>query len=142
LASEAIVERLAGVVVTTMGFKETAPFPAQSDGMIARPWHPDRLDEALLAKVPQFAVTRVEAAIVRVAQVTTGDHSERADGRQRARFRTAQRVFAIAIPHDLALETARQVEPPREHVARIQGSFPAVTIAAITLALRPSRIVE
>ena len=54
-----------------------------------------------------------------VSEITTGDHSECTDGRQRAHLRAAQRVFAIAVANDLAIEPARQVEFPREHVSRV-----------------------
>ena len=54
-----------------------------------------------------------------VAEITTGDHSKRADGRERPRFRAAQRVLAIAVANDLALESARQIEVAREGLARV-----------------------
>jgi hypothetical protein len=73
----------------------------------------------LLAQVPQITRTRIERSIAVVAQITTGDHSERADGRERSWFRAAQRVLAIAVADDLALVSTRQVQIARGRVTRI-----------------------
>src|SRR5260221_12544670 len=50
--------------------------------------------------------------------ITTGDHSKCADGCERSRFRTAQRVLAITIVDNLALASSRQVEVAGEDFAR------------------------
>ena len=42
-----------------------------------------------------------------VSKITTGDHSESADGCEGARLRAAQGVFAITIANDLALVSTR-----------------------------------
>ncbi len=77
--------------------------------MLTGAGHPNRLDESLLPEVPQIAGTWIERAALLVMEIGTGDHSKRANRRERARFRAAQRVLAIAVAHDLAVGSARQV---------------------------------
>ena len=75
-----------------------------------------------------------------IPEITTGDHSKRADGRKRTSFRAAQRVRATAIAHELPLQPARKVEIAREDVSRIDSAAPSITIAlcppSIALAVR------
>ena len=54
-----------------------------------------------------------------ISEITAGDHSKRADGRQRPRFRTASGVLAIAVAHDLALQSTWQFEIAGQRLARI-----------------------
>jgi hypothetical protein len=54
-----------------------------------------------------------------VSEITTGDYSECTDGRERPRLRAAQRVLAIAVANDLAIEPTRQIEIPREHFSGV-----------------------
>jgi hypothetical protein len=61
---------------------------------------------------------------VSVAEITTGDHPKRADGRQRARFRAAQRVLAIPVANDLPLESAGQTQVAREGLTRVAAAVP------------------
>src|SRR6266511_1519719 len=70
-----------------------------------------------------------------VSEITTGDHSEGADGRQRPRLRAAQRVFAIAVAHEFPFESARQVEITRKRLPGIEGA-----ISRLTVALGPARV--
>ena len=56
LAFEAVPERLAvALVAVTMVFEHAASFLGQRDGMLAGAWHPDGLDQSLLAEVSQAA---------------------------------------------------------------------------------------
>jgi hypothetical protein len=73
---------------------------------------------------------------VSITEITTGDHSKRADGRERARLGTAQCVFTIAVPYDFAVQPARQIEITRERLARIEGA-----IRRLAVAIRPARLV-
>jgi hypothetical protein len=73
-----------------------------------------------------------------VSEITTGDHSKGANGRERAGLRAAQGVLAIAVAHDLAFQSARQVEVTREHFTRVEA---ALVIAPIAVTFQPSRIV-
>jgi len=82
-----------------------------------------------MAKV---ARSRIGRTIVVVSEITTRDHSERADGCERSRFRTAKRVLAITIVDDLALASSRQVQVAREGVTRIVTAFavgPALVVS-------------
>jgi hypothetical protein len=103
----------------------------------------------LLSEVPQLAGTGIERAAMLVVEITTGDHSKSTTRRERARFRAAQRVLAIAVAHGLAVGSAGQVEMAGEHVAwigveravlaftvRTAGVIPGVTsrIARISFA--------
>jgi hypothetical protein len=78
-------------------------------------------------------------AAIMVSQVTTGDHSERADGGQRARLGTTKGVLAVAVEHPLALRSSRQADVTREGVARpcVQLAPVVVTIAAVGTAAAP-----
>jgi hypothetical protein len=58
----------------------------------------------------------------------TGDHSKGADGGQGPRLRTAKRVLAIAVTHQLAICPAREVQLTREDVARIVVARPFVAV--------------
>jgi len=71
-----------------------------------------------------------------VPEITTGDHSKRTDGCQRARLRATQRVLAVAVPHQLTFLSARQVEVPCEHLPRIGIAHPLLAVA-----VRPSSVV-
>jgi hypothetical protein len=71
-----------------------------------------------------------------VSQVTTGDHSERANGGQGARFGAPQRVLAIAVTNELALRSARQVYVPREGVTRL-----VIALSSVAVALSPAGVV-
>jgi hypothetical protein len=71
-----------------------------------------------------------------VAKITTGDHSERTDGGQRARLGAAQRGLAVPVPNHLAVQSARQVQASREWLARVGGAR-----ALVTLALSPASLV-
>jgi hypothetical protein len=64
-----------------------------------------------------------------VAEVTTGDHSERANGRQRSRFGATQRVLAISIVHQLAIASAWQAKVARERVPDLAIAFACVPVA-------------
>jgi hypothetical protein len=72
-----------------------------------------------------------------VAQLPGGHHSKRADGRERPRFRPAERIFTIAgIADNLSVASARQIEPPHEHVTRI-----AVAIRWVAITVSPPGVV-
>jgi hypothetical protein len=94
------------------------------------------LDQPLLAEKPQVARARIGWPVMMVAQVTTGDDPKGPDGRERARLRAAECVLPVAIPNDLPLQSARQVDVTREHVTRVY-----VALACITVALRPPGVV-
>jgi hypothetical protein len=51
--------------------------------------HADGLDQPFFSKVPEVTGPWVGSPIVVVLEITTGDHSKGADGRERARLRSA-----------------------------------------------------
>jgi len=57
--------------------------------MLAGTRDAEGLDEPLLAEVAEVAGARIGRSIVVLAKVTTGDHSKRTNGRQRAGLRPA-----------------------------------------------------
>ena len=71
-----------------------------------------------------------------VSEITTGDHSEGADGRQSARFGAAQSVFMMAVADDFALLPARQVQVSCKRLAWIERA-----IMGIAFSIEPTRIV-
>jgi hypothetical protein len=120
LAFDARVEGLAGLpMAVTVALEEVSALLRQRHGVIARARHADGLDEALLTQVPKVARSRISGLIVVISEITTGDHSKRADGRQRSRLRATQGVLTITIAHDLALASSRQTEISHEDVTRI-----------------------
>src|SRR5262245_17336688 len=137
LAFEAVPQRLAVTLSTvSTSFQETAARLCQRDRVLARTGHARGLDEPLVAEVPKIASARTQPPIPVVAKITTGDHSKRADGRERPRLRAAQRVLTIAVAHDLALETAGQVQVARERLAGIEAA-----LRSFAIALRPAGII-
>jgi hypothetical protein len=99
--------------------------------VVARAGHADGLDEALLTQVPKVARSPISWPIVVVPEITTGDHSKRADGCEGSRFRATQRVLTITVVHDLALASSRQVQ--------VAGKDIAGSVAP--LAVGPARII-
>jgi hypothetical protein len=104
--------------------------------MIARARHPNGFDQALLAKMSKIAGAGIGWAIVMVSEITTGDHSKRADSRKRPRLRSAQGVLAVAITHQLTLQASRQFEIACERLAQIRGA-----VSRLAIALWPACIV-
>jgi hypothetical protein len=104
--------------------------------VIAVTGHAHRLDQALLAKMPEVPGARVGRSVVVVPKVTTGDHSKRTNGRQRTGLRAAQGVLTVAITNKLALQSARQVEVPREGIPRV-----SIALTMVAVPLRPTRII-
>ena len=137
LAFEARVERLVVLVVAvSVALQKAAAILRQDDRVVAIARHADGLDQPLFAEMPQVARARIGRSIVVVSEVTTGDHSKGANGRQRARFRAAQGVLAVAVANDLPLQSARQVDVPRERVARLP-----IALTTVAVALRPACII-
>ena len=56
-----------------------------------------------------------------VQQVTVGDDTERANGRQIATVLAVQVVGLFVIPDNFSLETPRQIETVQENIARVVG---------------------
>jgi hypothetical protein len=129
-APQARVERLRVlVIVIAVALKEAAPALRQAHRMVAVSGHARGLDQPLFAQVPQVAGAWISGAAIVVAEITTGDHSERANGRERSRFGAAQRVLAISIVHQLALWPARQVNMSAERVPDLAVAFSIVAIS-------------
>jgi hypothetical protein len=97
--------------------------------VLAGAWHSGCLDQSLFAQVPQVAGPRIERAVVLVAEITTGDHSKRADRRQRARLGAAQRVLAALVSHEFSIASAWQVDVPGERLARIEHAVERLAFA-------------
>jgi hypothetical protein len=115
------------VIGIAVALEEAAAVLGQADRMIAVPWHACGLDQPLFAQMPQVARPRVSRAVV--AEITTGDHSERANGRERARFRAAQCVLAVSIVDQLAIASARQVNVACERIPDLGIAFARVAVA-------------
>jgi len=80
-----------------------------------------------------------------VSEITTGDHSKRTDSCERSRFRTTQRVLAIANAHDLALPPSRQVQVVGEDVTRIMTALavgPAFVVSIAEILIAIPRVIE
>ncbi len=81
----------------------------------------------------QVSKASVGGSIIVVSEVTTGDHSKGADGRERPRFGAAKCVFAVTIANDLPLRATRQMNMSRERISWAPIALP--------IAVRPARIV-
>jgi hypothetical protein len=135
-APQARVERLRGlVIVIAVALEEAAPVLRQAHRMVAVSGHARGLDQSLFAQVPQVARAWISRAAVVVAEITTGDHSERANGCERPRFGAAQRVLAISIVNELALWSARQVNMSAECIRDLAIAFSIVSISASPAAI-------
>ena len=129
LAFDTVVERLAAILIAiAVPLEKAAPVLRQRHCRLAVTGHTNGLDEPLLAQVSEIAGPRVGWPVVAVAEITTGDHSEGADGGQGARLRTAKRVLAIAVTHQLAIGAARQVQLTREDFTRVVVAQPFVAV--------------
>jgi hypothetical protein len=76
-------------------------------------------------------VSEISGAAARVTKITLRDHPKRADGRERPRFGSVQRVVAVATVHQFAVVTMWQVEIANEHISRIDSAI-IVPVARIT----------
>jgi hypothetical protein len=115
----ALPSRVAGVVVATVGLEEVPPALGEDDSDVAMPVDVNGTRQALLLEMPKVASVGIERAVVVIAKVTRGHDAERADGCQRTRLGTAQADITIAVPHQLALEAAREVYFVQKGVAGI-----------------------
>ena len=70
-------------------------------------------------------------ATVVVSKVAAGDDSEGPDGGQRAGLGAAQGVDAVAVPDDLTVRAAGQVDVSGEGVARMTPAFRLVALPGI-----------
>jgi hypothetical protein len=132
LAPQARVERLRMlVIVIAVALKEAAPVLRQAHCMVAVSGHPRGLDQPLFAQVSQVTRPGISRAPIVVSEITTGDHSECTNGRERPGFGAAQGVLAIAVVNELALWSARQVNMSAECIRGL----------AIAVSVGPARIV-
>jgi hypothetical protein len=112
-----------------MALQKAAAVLGQSERMIAVPGDSRCLDQPLFAQVPQVAGAWISRAAVVVAEIATGDHSERANGREGSRFGAAQRVVAISVVNQLAIAPAGQVNMARERVPDFAIAFSRVAVS-------------
>src|SRR5262249_54062878 len=97
------------VIVTTMMLEEpVAAFGQRHSTVSAVQLH--RLDQALVPKVPDIRIARVGALVATTPEVTVGNDPKGADSRHRSAVVAVQFVTLVAIEHDFAIETARQLE--------------------------------
>ena len=87
-----------------------------------------------------FQVPDVERVVPWIAQIAFRDNPKRPDRRVCARFRSVQRVVAVAIGHELAIGSARQIEIAHEHIPRIDATI-VIPIARFTIITGHSPIV-
>jgi hypothetical protein len=137
LAFHAMPEGLAGLVIAIA-------VVLQEPVAVLRQCHCVRARLALArsqpSAVPANAADRwiadraVVVVITEITEITNGDHSKRADSRQRPRLGPAERVLAVA--DEFAFRTAREIQVPREGLARVKRTVPNVV-----LAIRPARSV-
>jgi hypothetical protein len=96
----------------------------------------------LFAQVSQVAGPWISRAPMVVSEITTRDHSECTDGRERPRFGTAQGVLAIAVVNELALAPARQLNMSAECVSDLWNAFSifAIPVSPAKIVVAVSRV--
>jgi hypothetical protein len=77
------------IVLPPVRLQQALAAVGQEHRDVPLPGHPSGVDEAQFAEVSQFAVPRVQGPIVAIAEVLGWNHSEGADGRQRAALRAS-----------------------------------------------------
>jgi hypothetical protein len=121
------VERLPLVgAAVSMPLQQPATVLRQRDGALVLVQR-HALDESLV-----FEMAEIERFVSRIAEVALRHDPKRPDGRQRSRFRTVQRVLAVAIVHLLALGSTRQIDSVQEDVARIATAI-VIALARLTV---------
>jgi hypothetical protein len=134
LAHEVGVEGLVVLVIwILMAFQEAPACPGQRHRLVSVPGHARGLDQPLVAEMTQVARAWISRAAVMVSEVTSGDHSKGTDRSERTRLRAAQGVLTVAVADKLALQSARQIEVPRERMIHI-----AITITTIAISIGPT----
>jgi hypothetical protein len=129
-APQARVERLRMlVIVIAVALEQAAAVLRQAHRMVAVSGQARGFDQPLFAQVPQVARAWISRAALVVTEITTGDHSECADGRERSRLGAAQGVVAIAVVNQLALWSARQVNMSAECIRDLAIAFSSVAIS-------------
>src|SRR5919106_4838261 len=123
-------------IAIAVPLKEAAAVLRQAHRMVAVSGHARGLDQPLFAQVSQVARPGIRRASIVVSEITTGDHSERTNGRERPGFGAAQGVFAIAVVNELALWSARQVNMSAECIRDL-----AVAFSIVAISVGPSGIV-
>jgi hypothetical protein len=93
--------------------------------------------QALMAKMAQVGIARVGLRMMAL-EIAFGHDPKRADGRERAAIVAAQFVPIVAVEHDFAIETARQVKSIDKGVAWIERSV--VISIGITNILAVARV--
>jgi hypothetical protein len=116
-----------------MTLENVSTFLRQDDeGAVASGTGSD-LHEAGFLEVAEVARTRVERTFLSVMQIASRHDAKRSDDGERPRLRAAQRDVTATCPDAVAFGTARQVEVPHEHVARVEGgSIARIRHAAAT----------
>jgi hypothetical protein len=123
-------------VVTAVRFENVPALLGEHDGHVPMAIQALRSDKPFLPQVSQITRSRIGGAAVVIAEVARRHDPKRADGRERAAFRSPQRVLAVAgIVNDLAVRSARQIEVAHKHVARIEA---VVSIARLAITIEPS----
>jgi hypothetical protein len=121
---QASVEGLTGFlrVVVTVGFEQVPSAIGEDDRAFA--WaERDGSDQSLLAKMAETP-SDVLRAVAQIVQVLLADNPKRADRSQQSALDPVDLVRAFALPNQLALRTARQVQILGEHVTGSVFPFP------------------
>jgi hypothetical protein len=136
-APQARIERLRVlVIVIAVALQEAATVLRQAHRMVAVSGHARGLDQPLFAQVSQIARPGISRASIVVSEITTGDHSECTNGRERPGFGAAQGVFAVAVVNQLALWSARQVNMSAEGIRDL-----AIAVSIVAISVGPAGIV-
>ena len=119
---EARIENLTGFVAAlgafvAVGLEEIPAALGQDDGSVVRTERTPA-NQPFVLEMPK-APPRALSVLTQVVEITLGDHSKRADRRQRAAFGAVDLVHAVTLAYRLPLASTREVEIRRERVTRM-----------------------
>lgn len=119
LRVELLAVVVAAVSIPAMRFDQVASTVGQHDRDIAVAVQRNSSDKTLLPQVAEIARAWVSRSVVAVEQISRRYDPKSADDAQGARFGTAKRVLVVALVDELTFESAWQVQPLHEDVARL-----------------------
>ena len=120
-----------------MALEKAAAVLGQTDRMVAVTGHARGLDQPLFAQVSQVAGPWISRATVVVAEITTGDNSERTNGCECSRFGAAQGVLAITVANDARALARAAGEDGELNASRTL----TITFSIVAIAFGPAGIV-
>jgi len=137
------------IAVATMALQQAAPAVGQGHGVVTT-IDGHAMNQPLISQVSKVGAASVDAGLSPIAEIAFRDDAKGARSGERSALRSAQAIGAIAITHELAFRTARQIQVAHEYVAGIPpgrvvvalASTLSAIVAAVVMRSIPLRIVS